>query len=39
MEKAEGGHLPMSGDVVTVPVKPFEIVTVEVAYPRQVAAR
>jgi alpha-mannosidase len=33
MEKAEGAHLPVSGDVVTVPIKPFEILTVEVGYP------
>ncbi len=33
MEKVEGEHLAMSGDVVTVPIKPYEIVTVEVAYP------
>jgi len=32
MEKAEGAHLAMSGDVVTVPIKPFEILTVEVGY-------
>jgi alpha-mannosidase len=34
MEKAEGAHLAMSGDVVTVPIKPFEILTVEVGYPK-----
>ncbi len=33
MEKAEGDHLPLSGDVVTVPIKPFEILTVQVGYP------
>jgi len=32
MEKVEGGHLAMSGDVVTVPIKPYEILTVEVVY-------
>ena len=32
MEKVEGGRLSMSGDVVTVPIKPFEILTVEVVY-------
>jgi len=37
MEKVEGAHLSMSGDVVTVPIKPFEILTVEVAYPSKVA--
>ena len=33
MEKEDGGHLAMSGDVVTVPIKPFEILTVSVHYP------
>ncbi len=33
MEKVEGGHLAMSGDVVTVPIKPYEILTVQVFYP------
>jgi len=33
MEKTEGDHLAMSGDVVTVPIKPYEILTVQVAYP------
>jgi alpha-mannosidase len=33
MEKVEGGHLPLAGDVVTVPIKPYEILTVQVAYP------
>jgi len=33
MEKVEGGHLPLVGDVVTVPIKPYEILTVQVAYP------
>jgi alpha-mannosidase len=32
MEKPEGEHLPLSGDVVTVPIKPYEILTVEVGY-------
>lgn len=35
METPEGGALPMSGDVVTVPIKPYEIVTVEVTYPKR----
>ncbi len=34
MEKTEGGHLSMSGDVVTVPIKPYEILTVQVGYPK-----
>ncbi len=33
MEKPEGGQLPISGDVVTLPAKPYEILTVTVAYP------
>ncbi|WP_089841466.1 glycoside hydrolase family 38 C-terminal domain-containing protein [Granulicella pectinivorans] len=33
MEKTEGGHLPLTDDVVTVPIKPYEILTVQVAYP------
>jgi alpha-mannosidase len=32
MEKPEGEHLPVSGDVVTVPIKPYEILTVLVGY-------
>ena len=33
METPEGGPLPMSGDRVTVPVRPYEIVAVRVDYP------
>ena len=33
MEKPEGSALPISGDTVTAPIKPFEILTVEVSYP------
>ncbi len=32
MEKTEGENLPMSGEVVTVPIKPYEILTVRVVY-------
>jgi alpha-mannosidase len=32
MEKEEGSHLAMNGDVVTVPIKPFEILTIAVHY-------
>jgi alpha-mannosidase len=35
MEKVEGQHLALSGDVVTVPIKPYEILTVMVAYPNK----
>jgi alpha-mannosidase len=33
MEKPEGGRLAMAGDVVTVPIKPYEILTLQVLYP------
>ena len=33
MEKPETEHLPLASDTVTLPVKPFEIRTVEVFYP------
>jgi alpha-mannosidase len=33
MEKPEGAHLNLSGDVVTVPIKPYEILTVQATYP------
>ena len=33
MEKPEGQHLALTGDVVNVPIKPYEILTVEVQYP------
>ncbi len=33
MEKPETAHLPLTGDVVTVPIAPYEILTVSVAYP------
>jgi alpha-mannosidase len=33
MEKPEGAHLALSGDVVTVPIKPYEILTVQAIYP------
>ena len=39
MEKVEGPHLALSGDVVTVPIKAFEILTVQVFYPSKVAAK
>ena len=34
MEKPEGKHLPLSADTVTLPIKPFEILTVAVEYPK-----
>ncbi len=39
MEKAEGPHLAMTNDAVTVPIKPYEILTVEVFYPHGAVAQ
>jgi alpha-mannosidase len=40
MEKPEGAHLNLTGDVVTVPIKPYEILTVQAIYPNHnVAAK
>jgi alpha-mannosidase len=39
MEKVEGDHLALAGDVVTVPIKPYEILTVQAFYPSTVAAK
>jgi alpha-mannosidase len=33
MEKPEGEHLSLTKDEVTVPIKPYEILTIEAAYP------
>ncbi|MGH9597239.1 MAG: alpha-mannosidase, partial [Edaphobacter sp.] len=33
MEKPEGANLNLTGDIVTVPIKPYEILTIEAAYP------
>jgi alpha-mannosidase len=38
MEKVEGPHLAVSGDVVTVPIKPYEILTVQVFYANKAVA-
>lgn len=38
LEKPEGGALPISGDRVTVPVHPYEIVAVRVDYPEKESA-
>ena len=32
------GHLPLADDTVTVPIKPYEILTLQVAYPEKTAA-
>ncbi|MBB5342916.1 alpha-mannosidase [Tunturibacter empetritectus] len=37
MEKPEGDHLPLTGDVVTVPIKPYEILTLQAIYPTPTA--
>jgi alpha-mannosidase len=40
MEKPEGAHLNLSGDVITVPIKPYEILTIQAIYPNHnVAAK
>jgi alpha-mannosidase len=31
-------HLPLTGDVVTVPIKPYEILTLQVTYPEKTAS-
>jgi alpha-mannosidase len=33
MEKPEGPHLALASDTVTIPIKPYEILTVMVFYP------
>ncbi len=38
MEKPEGPHLPLAADTVTIPIKPYEILTLEVFYPPKTAA-
>jgi alpha-mannosidase len=38
MEKPEGSHLPLSGDTITVPIKPYEILTIEATYPHNATA-
>jgi len=39
MEKPEGQPLEVTGDVVKVPIKPYEILTVRVDYPTQQASK
>jgi alpha-mannosidase len=38
MEKIEGPHLPLANNTVTVPIKPYEILTVQVFYAPKIAA-
>jgi alpha-mannosidase len=39
MEKPEGAALNLSGDTITVPIKPYEILTIQATYPHNVAAK
>jgi alpha-mannosidase len=39
MEKPEGASLTVSGDVVTAPIKPYEILTIRVDYPHEEAKK
>jgi alpha-mannosidase len=39
MEKPEGAALNLSGDTITVPIKPYEILTIQASYPHNVAAK
>jgi alpha-mannosidase len=38
MEKPEGDHLNLTNDVVTVPIKPYEILTLQAIYPTPTTA-
>jgi alpha-mannosidase len=38
MEKPEGPHLALTADTVTVPIKPYEILTIMVFFPTKIAA-
>jgi alpha-mannosidase len=35
MEKPEGEHLSLSDDIITIPIKPYEILTLQAVYPHQ----
>jgi alpha-mannosidase len=37
MEKIEGPHLPLAADTISVPIKPYEILTLQVFYPTKTA--
>ncbi|MEI9979260.1 MAG: glycoside hydrolase family 38 C-terminal domain-containing protein [Edaphobacter sp.] len=39
MEKPEGQPLTVSGDIITVPIKPYEILTIQATYPHNAAAK
>jgi alpha-mannosidase len=38
MEKVEGPHLPLENNTVTIPIKPYEILTLQVFYPNKTMA-
>jgi len=39
MEKPEGAALSVTGDTITIPIKPYEILTIQATYPNKVAAK
>jgi alpha-mannosidase len=39
MERPEGAALNLTGDTITVPIKPYEILTIQATYPNKVAAK
>jgi alpha-mannosidase len=39
MEKPEGAALNLTGDTITVPIRPYEILTIQATYPHNVAAK
>jgi alpha-mannosidase len=39
MEKPEGPSLTVIGDTITVPIKPYEILTIQASYPHNIAAK
>jgi len=39
MERPEGGSLEVAGEVVKVPIHPYEILTIRVNYPAKTASR
>jgi alpha-mannosidase len=39
MEKPEGAALNLAGDTITVPIKPYEILTIQATYPHNEAAK
>jgi alpha-mannosidase len=36
---SDAPHLPITGDTVTIPIKPYEILTLQVVYPDPTAAK